>query len=230
MDRDEGVEYAISHTQVVRAPRQKLATFGVTSIVYYLVTEPAYADAGPSSRDTVVRDGRVIAEKPKLVTPSYLTRLEGFSDNARHYIDKLAREQPHAQGLLYSYRNQPDKLSIVSGPPEAVIHKLNEEMEQRDDPLTAIIRGVDELWDVSLLKFISELTEQSLTSNLEELHHRGLLGVDSSGVTAHARHSIEELFNQVRRDRSKAGELKMELDRWGLFSEYEDRFYDLFRR
>lgn len=41
---------------------------------------------------------------------------------------------------------------------------------------------------------------------------------------------IEELFEEVQRDRSKAGMLKQELDRWGLFELYEDRFLDLFTR
>ncbi|MGQ9707377.1 MAG: PAC2 family protein [bacterium] len=39
---------------------------------------------------------------------------------------------------------------------------------------------------------------------------------------------IERLFEEAQRDRSKAKELKEELDRWGLFKLYEDRFLDLF--
>jgi uncharacterized protein len=41
---------------------------------------------------------------------------------------------------------------------------------------------------------------------------------------------VEELFTQARADRSKAFELKRELDRLGVFAEYEDRFLDLFRK
>lgn len=41
---------------------------------------------------------------------------------------------------------------------------------------------------------------------------------------------IEQLFDQVRGDRSKAYELKRELDRLHLFKEYEDRFLDLFKQ
>ncbi|MFW5775276.1 MAG: PAC2 family protein, partial [Chitinivibrionales bacterium] len=40
---------------------------------------------------------------------------------------------------------------------------------------------------------------------------------------------IENLFEQVQKDRQKAPELKDELQRWGLFELYEDRFLDLFR-
>ncbi|MCE9563198.1 MAG: PAC2 family protein [Planctomycetes bacterium] len=43
------------------------------------------------------------------------------------------------------------------------------------------------------------------------------------------RRAIEELFDAASTDRAKAFELKGELDRFGLFKEYEDRFLDLFR-
>jgi proteasome assembly chaperone (PAC2) family protein len=41
---------------------------------------------------------------------------------------------------------------------------------------------------------------------------------------------IDDLFEAAARDRSKAFELKRELDRLGLFKEYEDRFLDLFQK
>lgn len=41
---------------------------------------------------------------------------------------------------------------------------------------------------------------------------------------------IEQLFNDVAKDRSRVRELKAELDRWKLFDLYENRFLDLFKR
>jgi proteasome assembly chaperone (PAC2) family protein len=45
-----------------------------------------------------------------------------------------------------------------------------------------------------------------------------------------ARKRIEEMFESATKDRSKAFELKQELDRLGVFAEYEDRFLDLFKK
>ena len=42
------------------------------------------------------------------------------------------------------------------------------------------------------------------------------------------RERIELLFDAAMQDISRAVDLKEELDRWGLFPEYEDRFLDLF--
>ena len=41
---------------------------------------------------------------------------------------------------------------------------------------------------------------------------------------------IEQLFRQATEDRSKAYELKRELDRLNVFKEFEDRFLDLFKK
>lgn len=41
---------------------------------------------------------------------------------------------------------------------------------------------------------------------------------------------IEKLFLQARQDISKANDLKIELDKWSVYKEYEDRFLDLFKK
>ena len=89
---------------------------------------------------------------------------------------------------------------------------------------------MDELWDVSLMKFIFDLTRHSFGSNAYELGARGLLDVDRSGVPLDARRAIEKSFSLVQKGELEPSALKMELDRWGVFPEYEDRFLRLFGR
>jgi len=95
--------------------------------------------------------------------------------------------------------------------------------------LSTIIKGVEEFWDVSLLMFMYHLTRNAVSSNVADFHRRGLLDIDSSGVPKDARIHIEELFDQVARDLSQAPKLVAELNRWGVFPEYQDRFFTLFR-
>lgn len=228
---DERIRDAVNHTEILRPPKQSLATFGTTNIYYYLVTKPAYAELIKNVTETVVREGRVIAEKPRIVTPYYLSRLEGFSSEAKRYFNMLMRTHgPNAPGLLYSYRNEPKELTIVSESLLSVVDKLNAEIDKSADPLTSIIKGEDELWDVSLLKFIYEMTRSSLRDNLLQLGARGLLDTDASGIPVDARIRIEELFKRVSRGEVEPRELKDELDRWGLFEEYEDRFFAIFKK
>ena len=228
---DERIKYAVKHTEILRAPKQSLSTFGTTNIYYYLVAEPAYSELVKNVTETVVREGRVIAERPRIVTPYYLSRLEGFSPDARRYFEALIREHgPNAPGLFYTYKNEPKELNIVSDNLPSVVNKLNEEIDKRGDRLTSIIRGEDELWDVSLMKFIYEMTRSSLRNNLLQMGSRGLLDIDASGIPVDARVRIDELFRRVSKGESEPSELKAELDRWNLFEEYEDRFFNIFKK
>jgi len=231
-EREARLEYAIRHTRVVRPPRQSLATFGTTVVRYHLVCEPVFADLNiPAARvETVVRDGTVTAERPQVVTPSYLSRLEGFGENAREYLEQVVREHgPHAPGLLYAYRNEFSGTTIVSGGVGEVAGNIGSRLDREDRRLEAVIRGVDELWDVSLLKFIFDLTTRSARTNASELNAMGLLET-REGVPKEARQRIDLMLQEARRGNMDPAAVHRELERWGLFEEYQDRFLRLFRR
>lgn len=227
---DEKIRDAVVQTQVLRLPRQTLATFGTTVINYYLLTEPIYSEIAKGD-ETVIREGRVSSERPRVVTPYYLTKLEGFGESARRYLDIVIQQYGlHMPGLYYNYKNEARDLLIVSDRIEVVVGRLNEKIDKDKDNLAAIIKGVDDLWDVSLLKFISEMTQGSLKSNVAEMNSMGLLGVDSAGVPQEARYRIEMMFMDVARGDREPHDLKEELDRWGVYPQYEDRFLAMFRR
>jgi hypothetical protein len=59
---------------------------------------------------------------------------------------------------------------------------------------------------------------------------RGLLDVDSGGIPVDARVRIGEFFKMASKGEIEPRELKEELERWGLFDEYEDRFFAIFRK
>ena len=228
---DDRIKETVKHTEILRAPKQSLYTFGTTSIHYYMVTEPVYAELVKTTNETVIREGRVIAEKPRIVTPYYLANLEGFSSEARKYFEAETQGYgANIHGLFYTYKNEPKEPTIVSDSLPSVVDKINTEIDQRGDPLAAIIKGQDELWDVSLIKFIYEVTKSSLQDNLRQLGSRGLLNIDTTGIPLDARLRIDELFEKVVAGESDPDELKRELDRWGLFKEYEDRFFNIFRK
>jgi hypothetical protein len=229
-NNDEKLEYAAKNTEILRHPRQHLSTFGITNIYYYLVTEPSYSELVNDAGETVIREGRVIADRPKIVTPYYLSRLEGFSSDARQYFETLLRmHQGETPGLFYTYKNEPKGLNIVSDNLPVVVEKLNEKIDRKGDPLASIIRGQDDLWDVSLLKFIYEITRNSVQQNMSQLGARGLLDVDASGIPMEAKLRLEELFRQVARGERNAYELERELNRWGVFEAYQDRFFAVAR-
>ncbi len=231
MEIDERILDAVQKTEIIRPPKQTLSTFGTTNIYYYLLTEPIYNELDNRITETVIREGRVIAQKPRVVTPYYLTRLEGFSADARHYFEMLMQEHgPNAPGIFYTYKNEPKEMNIVSDSVPAIVDKLNADIDRRGDALVSIIKGRDELWDVSLMKFIYEITRNSVGNNLRDFGSRGLLKMDRRGIPGEARARIEQLFGKVESGEMEPRELKDELDRWDVFEEYQDRFLGLFRK
>jgi len=223
MDADEKIKSVIKNTMVLRPPKQQLATFGITNVYYYMITELMH-------EVNVVREGRVIAARPKIVTPTYLINVEGFSGSARRFIQMAAEQNPHEPGILYSYKNEAGEMNIVSEPLGNILDNINRRIDNRNDPLSAIIKGVEEMWDVSLMKFTFELTRNSAHRNFSELYGRGRLAADGQGIPRDARENIEELFEMAAKDPSYAPELASELHRWNLWSTYQDRFLNLFRR
>jgi hypothetical protein len=230
MESDERIRLAVLNTQVIRPPKQSLATFGTTNVYYYLVAEATYNEL-IKGEETVIREGRVIAERPRIVTPSYLSRVQGFSAEAKKYFETLMTHyDPNSPGLYYAYRNEPKELNVVSDNLLTVVARLNTDIDQKGDPLTSIIKGEDTLWDVSILKFIYEITQRSVMDNMLQLNQRGLLNMDASGLPAEARMRIEALFGLVEKGDLEPSELKAELDRWNVFEEYQDRFLAIFKK
>ncbi len=230
-EQDKRLFDAIESTWVVRPPRQTLATFGSTSVRYYLVTSPVYRelDVPSGSEESVVREGVVRAERPRVVTPHYLLSHEGFGENAERYLQRLIEEYgPDEPGLMYRYKNEGGDTSVVSGTVGEVTQRIIQRLDKEEKPLEAVIQGSDDLWDVSLMKFIYELTAQSARSNVSEMHARGLLQMDG-GVPREGRQRIEWMLDQARKGRMDPTEVHGEMERWGVFDEYQDRFLKLFK-
>ncbi|MCA9134062.1 MAG: PAC2 family protein [Planctomycetales bacterium] len=74
--------------------------------------------------------------------------------------------------------------------------------------------------------------EQELAHRAEQQHveESSFAPLDEDSLDEESRQHIEALFRAASKDRSKAYELKNELDRLEVFAEYEDRFLDLFKQ
>jgi hypothetical protein len=223
----EMIREVAARTYVVRHPKSTLATFGSTTVRYFLVTEPSYAG---DVEESVVRSGVVTSERPRIVTPTYLANLfRGFDHGSEfaHFLRMVYGAD--APGLMYSYQNSFGELEIVADAPRTVAGRIAERLDNEGEAMGAVLVGVDQLWDISLMKFIHDLTLAGAGQNVRDLGQAGLLGAQG-GVPREARARIEEMFKAVRAGGLDPTELKVELDRWGIFSEYEDRFLALFRR
>lgn len=222
----------LENTSIIRFPKQKLATFGNTSIKYYVVTEPLYNVIDSKSEEGVVRTGVVVAEKPAIITPFYAMHLQGFSEDAYDYFKELSSSSgQNSPGILYQYRNEPSEMEIVSGNPKEIATNIDLDLEKNKSDMSVVMIGIDEYWDVALLQFVYEFTANSITNNINEFSSRGLFDPDPSlgGIPRDVVQKIEKLFSEAENGGS-SDVLKLELDRWGVFEQYQDRFFNLFKR
>lgn len=174
MIRPDDFQYAVENTRVVLAPQRRIETFGNTSFRFHLVSELM-----DSVNQVRVRDGRLHAERPQIISPAHYTRLllEGFGDKARTFADWLERNGEHLTILKYGFQFRKTDVTeeIVHASMEEVMGRVCASVKAADEPLSAVIQGVDDAWEVCLLKFSMDLIQQSSGGNLGEFRRRGLL-------------------------------------------------------
>jgi hypothetical protein len=174
MLNEASFQYAIENTQVILAPQRRIETFGSTNFRFYIVTELM-----DSVNQVRVRDGRLHADKPLIIAPNHFERmmLEGFGEKAEQFMEWLQRNSGHLAVLKYGFQFRKTDVteSIVNSSIEEVIDRLKETVDYSEDPLSAIIQGVDEGWEVSLLKFASDMIQESSGGNMGDFRRRGLL-------------------------------------------------------
>jgi len=171
---EDDFQYAMENTRVVLSPQNRLATFGTTVLNYHLVTEDM--DIANESR---VREGTIHAERPEIITPMNMARLllEGFGDEAQGYADYLSRQSKHFSFLKYGFCIRKNEIQVyeVHEPFESVVDKIKERVVEKNDPMSAVLVGVDDAWEVCLLKFMFDTVAASAGGHITDFKNRGLL-------------------------------------------------------
>ncbi len=220
MSRKDDIWYAVKITRVVMPPRQTLETFGATTIRYHLISE--LMDEVDKVR---VRAGKVFSERPQIITPDHFARqlLEGFGEKARDYAEWLSDHGEMVNILKYGlqFRKKHTSAEILSEPLNHVADKIKAAVSSEDDPLSAVIIGADELWEVSLLKFLRDYIEKSAPVNIQQLRQR------DHEADLEIPREIEMEFRAAALDKKRIPGLGKKLQKYGLFEKYEDRFYAL---
>lgn len=171
---EDSFQYAIEHTQVILAPQRRIETFGNTSFRFYLVTELM-----DRANEVRVRDGRLHAERPQIVSPGHYSHLllEGFGEKARDFADWLEHRSEQLAILKYGFQFRKTDIEemIVNCSMDEALDRVRTSVTQSEEPLSAIIQGVDDAWEVCLLKFTVDLIQQSSGGNLGDFRKRGLI-------------------------------------------------------
>jgi hypothetical protein len=217
--------YAVNNTEVVLMPKGHLETFGTTVLHYHLISE---------LMDTVgqirVREGRIRAGRPQIVTPEAYqkTLLEGFGEEAERYIEWMREHERDMRVLQYGYSLRRESFNeyLVSDSLASVVERVKQDVGGSDDPLSAVVVGVDKPWDVCLVKLFREVIQQSAMTNIREMERKQCFD-DVDGLPRGVRNEIEADFLHASKTPTLVNPLAEKLQRLGVFEEYEDRFFSL---
>ena len=115
--------YAAQATEILHAPTRALETFGTTCVNYHLLAE--LEDYPGKIR---VREGRLQASKPEIITPERYVKeeFEGFGEMAQQYYDFLKQNEDSLKILKYGYRLKQESFSeqIITDTMEAVAERV----------------------------------------------------------------------------------------------------------
>ena len=171
---EDNFQYALENTEVILAPAGRIATFGHTSFRFYLISE--LMDRADEIR---VRDGRIHAERPQILTADHMSRLllEGFGEKAERYLEQLREGSQRFAFVRYGFQFRKTDVveKTVRDSLAAVIKQTKARVESAEEPLSAVIQGVEDAWEVCLLKFTIDLIEKSSGGNMGDFRRRGLL-------------------------------------------------------
>jgi hypothetical protein len=171
MKKDD-FDYAIENTHVIVAPEQQIETFGSTSFNFYLISE--LMDRVDQVR---IRNGKIHAERPQILTPEHYCRLllEGFGEKAERYVDQLRDHARSIAVLRYGFQFRKTDLNeqTLRDSIDAVTNRTKRRVESANEPLSAVIQGVDDAWEVCLLKFTIDLIGRSSGGNISDFRKRG---------------------------------------------------------
>jgi hypothetical protein len=174
MINPDDFQYAMENTQVIVTPERRIESFGSVNFHFYLISE--LMDEADQVR---VRDGQIHAERPQILTPANCARLllEGFGEPARNFAAWMERQRENVSLLKYGFQFRKSGVveNIVHSPIQQVVERVREQVTAAMQPCSAIIQGVDDAWEVCLLKFTMELVQQSAGGNMGEFRKRGLI-------------------------------------------------------
>lgn len=169
------IEFAMRSTRVLYVPDRRIDSFGDTRFNFRLVSEPM--DEVGVCR---IRSGWVEANRPRILRPTDLRGIEteGFSAEAARYFEWMEAQGARLRILFeYGFRFGRSDINeeLVHDSLAEVTDRVVKEALSSGDPFRAVIAGVDDAWEVSLLHFMLEMIQKSHEINIFDFRRRGLI-------------------------------------------------------
>ena len=161
-------EKALKNTEIIRSRIKPLMTFNTTELRYVFLAESSI-----NIGDTIVRNGNVMVEKPRVILPPSIPQFEGFNFEDDLHINKdtiinfLLVRGIHFPSL--KYKNQISTIDIHEGSLSKAVKHYSNELARTEDVECGLVIGPEDCWQFSVLIFICSMIQKSSGSDIKNI-------------------------------------------------------------
>ena len=166
-----------------------------------------------------IQDGEISGLNGVLLAAGAERNLEGICLLGELPFFAIHVPNPRTSQVVLDVFGQLAKIDLDLSPMEQQAETVERQLLELMDKLGQETHGVDSDEDFMIPEFANQDENETPIQDQKK-----------NELDSKSRRRIEGLFAKASQDRAKALELKQELDRLGVFSRYEDRFLDLFKR
>lgn len=167
-------QYAMEATEVLHEPDRRIETFGVTRFAFEIFCEEM-----DRVGTVLIRRGEVEAQKPQLIKPAgfHEVELEGFDPKFLEFIKHLKEQGADLSFLQYGFQFKRSEISTetVHDRLESVCDRAMESVRVSGNPSLALIRSVDDAWEVGIMKLTLDMVTKSTEINRFDFKRKGLI-------------------------------------------------------
>jgi proteasome assembly chaperone (PAC2) family protein len=205
--KDLGVEAIVSFASLPQ-PTDHLQDSGV----WFVATDQKIKESLKKHNFAALIDGQISGMNGLFLGIAKKARLKGFCLLGEIPLYTIQIENPKASAAVLVALGKILNIQISVAP-------LKEQAQLMENEINKLLEYL-KLGSAGVSAPIGEEEVELIKKTLSQFTH----------LPGSVKEKIEQLFAQSRLDISKARELKVQLDKWNVYKEYEDEFLDLFRK
>lgn len=171
MDIEQLWEKAQQKTEVIRGRVKGLPTFSAASVPYVFLGESVVNEG-----HTVVRQGKILIEKPMIILPEDLPQFEGFEFEEQLDVKQGAMQMFFLmRGIRFpslKYNNTIESLNLEEASLAKTAEKYKKRLEKKENVKTALILGPEDCWQFSILLYMAQFVGRCARTDIINIMER----------------------------------------------------------
>ncbi len=180
--------------------------------VWFVATDQKIKESLKKYNFAPLMDGQISGMNGLFLGMAKKAKLKGFCLLGEIPLYTIQIENPKASAAVLVALGKILNVSINVAP-------LKEQAQAMENEINKLLEYL-KLGSAGVSAPIGEEEVELIKKTLSQLTH----------LPVSVKEKIEKLFEESRLDITKATELKVQLDKWNVYKEYEDKFLDLFRK